>query len=155
MAWLWWVGAVLLLAVVEVTTLDLMFLLLAAGSGVAAVSALLGAPVWAQFLVFAVASGLFVGGLRPWLLEHWRKRVDLTPTNAAALVGKKAIVVSDVVGTGGRVKLHGSVWSARADQLGVVLRPGTEVTVVRIEGATAIVRQDNLFNSTTAYGENA
>jgi membrane protein implicated in regulation of membrane protease activity len=40
---------------------------------------------------------------------------------------------------GGRVKIGGEEWSARAYMEGQVLEPGTRVEVAKIEGATALV----------------
>lgn len=138
--WMWWCALGVVCALIEITTLDLMFLLLAGGAFVAAGSAGLGLELWVQIVIFVLSSGLFLGALRPWLLHHWIKRVKLSPTGVAALVGKEAIVTANLVGSGGRIKLNGSVWSARVDQVGLVVPVGSAVTVVRIEGATAIVR---------------
>lgn len=140
MAWVWWLVAAVVLGIIEITTLDLMFLLLAAGAATAAGAAALGAPIYLQVLIFVIASALFVGALRPWLLEHWRKRVDLSPTGVAALIGREAVVTANLVGSSGRIKLNGSIWSARVDQLGLVVPVGSRVIVQRIEGATAVVR---------------
>ena len=41
--------------------------------------------------------------------------------------------------TGGRVKIGGEVWSARAFDSAQVLEPGSRVQVAEIEGATALV----------------
>ena len=40
---------------------------------------------------------------------------------------------------GGRVKIGGEEWSARAYMPDQVLEPGTQVEVAKIEGATALV----------------
>jgi membrane protein implicated in regulation of membrane protease activity len=70
--------------------------------------------------------------------------VPLAETNAAAHVGRFAVVLSDVTETSGRVKLAGEVWSARLVDDGVPnssgrVPEGSEVRVVRIDGATAVV----------------
>lgn len=57
-----------------------------------------------------------------------------------ALKGKQAIVLERVDGSGGgRIKLGGEIWSARALDAGQAYEVGQEVDVVDIEGATAIV----------------
>lgn len=53
--------------------------------------------------------------------------------------GKQAVVLERVDGSGGRVKLAGEVWSARALDTDRAYEVGQEVDVVEIEGATAIV----------------
>ncbi|CAM5686569.1 Membrane protein implicated in regulation of membrane protease activity OS=Streptomyces griseomycini OX=66895 GN=FHS37_000006 PE=4 SV=1 [Streptomyces griseomycini] len=56
-----------------------------------------------------------------------------------ALKGRQAVVLERVDGSGGRIKLAGEVWSARALDAGRTYEAGQEVDVVDIEGATAIV----------------
>jgi membrane protein implicated in regulation of membrane protease activity len=138
MAWLWWVGAALVLGILEMLSLTLVLVMFAGGALAGAVAALFGAPVWVQILVAALVSVVLLATLRPWLLRHLRDRVPVQETNAAALVGRAAVVVSAVDLTTGRVKLAGEVWSARTES-GVVLEPGSPVTVTRIDGATAVV----------------
>jgi len=138
MAWAWWLGAALLLALAEMLSLDLFLLMLAGGGLVAALLALVGAPFWAQVVGFAVASVLMLVLLRPFLLRHLRTRVPLRETNAAGLPGRVALVVTPVTELGGRIKLTGEVWTARTEG-GEVLEPGTSARVLRIAGATAVV----------------
>lgn len=136
---LWWIGAALLFVVVEVVSVNLVLIMFAGGAFVAAIAAALGVPLGWQFVVFAVASGLFMFALRPWLLRRLRGRMPLVETNAAAQVGRIAVVVADVGPTGGRIKLSGEVWSARSARDGLVYPLGAEVRVLRLDGATAIV----------------
>ena len=138
MEWAWWLGAALLLAVVEILSLDLVLIMFAGGALVAALLALLGAELWVQILGFGIASTLLLLALRPWLLRHLRERVPLVETNVSALVGRTAVVVADVTDRAGRVKLSGEAWTARTEDA-EVLSVGEEVTVVRIMGATAVV----------------
>lgn len=138
MAWVWWLGAALLLAVVEILSLDLVLIMLAGGALAAMGLALLGLPLWIQILGFTVTSASLLLALRPYLLRHLRKRVPLVETNAAAHVGRVAVAVTAVTDRSGRVKLAGEVWTARTDGHDVI-EVGEEARVVRIEGATAIV----------------
>jgi membrane protein implicated in regulation of membrane protease activity len=48
-------------------------------------------------------------------------------------------VVSTVDAHGGKIKLRGELWSARAFDETEVLQPGDAVTVMTISGATAVV----------------
>jgi membrane protein implicated in regulation of membrane protease activity len=139
MEWLWWWGAALLLIVVEVVSLDLVLLMFAGGAVAAGIATALGAPFPLQIVVFAVVSVLLLVSLRPWLLRHLRDRVPLVETNSAAQVGRLALVVQDVDVHGGRIKLSGEVWSARSAREDARHDVGSEVRVVGIEGATAVV----------------
>ena len=104
----------------------------------AAVVALIGGPAWLQVLVFILGSLGSIAVLRPIARAHLHMPA-LTRTGTAALVGARAVVLVRVDATGGRVRLGGEEWSARAYMEGQVLEPGTRVEVAQIEGATALV----------------
>ena len=136
--WAAWLGAALLLAAVETLTLDLVALMLASGAAAAAVAAGLGASGPLQV---GVAVGAAVGMLavvRPVALRHLRTPTALR-TGTAALVGRQAVVLERVDQHGGRVKLAGEEWSAEAYDPNQVLQVGTDVQVMEIRGATAVV----------------
>ncbi|WP_448071839.1 NfeD family protein [Georgenia yuyongxinii] len=139
MAWLWWLGAALVLGVVELVTVDLIFLMFAGGAAAAGVMALIGTSLSVQVLVFAVVSVVLLFGVRPWGKRLLERSTPDTLTNVAAHVGREATVLIDVTDRAGRVKLVGEVWTARAARPGVVLPAGTSVRVVRIDGAIAVV----------------
>lgn len=139
--WLWlvWIGIGIAAGVVEVLTLDLIFLMVAGGALLAALAAFLSGSLPISILVFAVSTVLLLLGARPPLLRYMRASAPGLTTNVAALVGRTASVVTPVSSTGGTVKLGGEVWSARADNVRLPLEIGSSVTVVRIDGATAVV----------------
>src|SRR5690242_3188675 len=107
MGWLWWVGGGLVLGILEMLSLDLVLIMFAGGALAGAAAYALGAPLAVQILVAGITAVVLLLTLRPWLLRHLKGRVDLPETNAAALVGRPAVVVSTVDGTTGRVKLAG------------------------------------------------
>ncbi|MBD8077606.1 NfeD family protein [Cellulosimicrobium arenosum] len=139
MDWLWWVGASLLFALIEIISLDLVLIMFAGGALAAAGANAAGAPLWLQILVFAVVSILLLVALRPYLLRSLRSRTPLAETNVAAHVGRTALAVDRVTELGGRVKLVGEVWTARTEQDAPPIPAGADVRVVRIDGATAVV----------------
>jgi len=137
---MWWFIAAAALGVVEIFTLDLTLLMLAGGALAGGVVVLLDGPLVLAVIVAAVVSSLLLFALRPWLLRSMRKRgAPLVETNSAALVGASAVAIDDVTATSGRVKLHGEVWTARAESGAALITEGAEVVVVKIQGATAIV----------------
>ena len=137
--WLWWLGAALAFGVVEMTTLDLLFLMLALGALVAAVVAGTGLGLVWQILLFAVASGLFVFALRPVALRHLRLEGKGGKMLMEGNIGQTATVLEPVSDRDGLVKLRGESWTARAELEGQTFAQGDLVTVVRIDGATAVV----------------
>lgn len=138
MAWLWWLGAALVLAIAEELSLGLVLLMLSGGALAGTIAAAVGAPVVVQVAVAVVVAVVLLAALRPWLLRRLRERHHLVETNAAALVGRPAVAVTDVAGDGGRVKIGGEVWTARTVS-GARIATGTPVRVARIDGAIAVV----------------
>ncbi|MDQ4011313.1 MAG: NfeD family protein [Actinomycetota bacterium] len=132
-----WLVAGLLLIAAEVLSSDFVLIMLGVGALVAAGSAALGASLLVEVAAFAGASLALITVARPMLKR--RLHSALVPTNAEALVGNKAVVVSRTDAQSGKVKLNGELWSARAFYETEVLEPGQEVTVMKISGATAVV----------------
>ncbi|PJE04453.1 NfeD family protein [Mycobacterium sp.] len=137
-----WLIAALVLAGAEALTGD-MFLLMLGGGALAAAgtSWLIDWPIWADGLVFLIVSVLLLSVVRPTL----RRRLlpaKVPPLGIKALEGKNALVLDRVARDEGQVKLDGQVWTARPLNEGDVYEPGQSVTVVRIEGATAVVFQN-------------
>lgn len=138
-AWLAWAILAVVLAVGEIFTPGLFFLGPIALAAVAAtIAAAAGAAVWAQILIFGLGSFAAVAVLRPIARRHLTMPRAIR-TGAAALEGAKAIVLQRVDGRGGRVKIGGEEWSARAYMPDEEFDVGTEVEVVQIQGATALV----------------
>ncbi|MGH4010087.1 MAG: NfeD family protein [Pseudonocardiaceae bacterium] len=135
-----WLVAGLLLIVAEVLSGDFVLIMLGTAALVAAGFAGLDASIWVQVAAFASFSVALITVARPALKR--RLHPASVPTNAEALVGNKAVVISTVDANGGRVKLRGDLWSARAFDETQVLEPGRIVTVMTISGATAVVLGD-------------
>ena len=135
---MWWLLAALVLLGVEVLSLDLLFASFALGALIASIAAALGAPVIWQVVIAAGVAIVTLFSLRPLALKFLH-RGEPAVTNVEALIGIGALVVERVDGHNGRVKLGGEVWSARTAQREDTFEPGTNLTVVRIDGATAIV----------------
>ena len=138
-AWVLWAVLAVALAVGEIFTPGLFFLgPVALAAVVAGAVALGGLGVAVQLIVFIVGTVASLAVLRPIARAHI-KIPPLLRTGTAALVGARATVVERVDADGGRVRLGGEEWSARAYLDDQVLEPGTRVEVAKIEGATALV----------------
>ena len=141
MGWIVWVVVAVALAVGEILTPGLFFLgPVALAAGGAAIAEALGAGVVGSVIVFILASLASLAFLRPVARRHVRLPA-LSRTGTDALVGRKALVTRTVDGHGGRVRIGGEEWSARAYLDGQVLGEGTSVDVIQIEGATALVAE--------------
>jgi membrane protein implicated in regulation of membrane protease activity len=138
-AWEWWLVGAAALGIPLVLTAMPELGMLALGAAAAAATAGLGGDVVLQVVVFAVVSFALIAVVRPVAARHRAQRPQLA-TGVEALKGKQAIVLERVDSSGGgRIKLGGEIWSARALDIGQAYEVGQEVDVVDIEGATAIV----------------
>jgi membrane protein implicated in regulation of membrane protease activity len=139
-AWLAWVGVAIVLAAIEAATVDLVFIMLTGGAFAGAFAAALGAPFGWQVAIAIVVSVLLLALVRPLMRRRFLQGQAHRTIGAASLVGRRARVVQAVTAVDGRIKLGGETWSARIAEGAPPCRPGDEVTVVALEGATAVVR---------------
>ncbi|MGC5629749.1 NfeD family protein [Georgenia sp. Z1344] len=138
MWWIWLVTAIVL-GIVEMLTVDLIFLMLAGGAAAGSLVALTGAPIWVQALVAALVAITLLAVVRPWVKEMLARSTPDTPMNVRGLVGQVARTVTEVNEREGRVKLAGEIWSARTAPDVLPRPPEEDVRVVEIDGAFAVV----------------
>ncbi len=139
--WVWWMIATGVLAVGEILTPGAFFLgPVALASLLAAVVAVAGASLAAQWLVFIVGALASVGILRPIAKRHIKMPARLR-TGTAALVGTQAVVLERVDLDSGKVKIGGEIWTARSYDEDDVLEPGVRAHVMKIDGATALIAE--------------
>ncbi|MFR9800540.1 NfeD family protein [Streptomyces sp. MS06] len=137
-AWVWWLVGAAALGIPLVVTAMPEFGMLAVGAVAAAIMAAFGFHAVAQIITFLAVSVALIAVVRPIASRHRTQRPQLA-SGIDALKGRQALVLERVDGTGGRIKLAGEVWSARALDKDRAYEVGEEVDVVDIEGATAIV----------------
>lgn len=133
-----WLIVAIGLAGAEALTGDMFLLMLSGGAlATAGLSWATDLPIWADGVSFLVVSVLLLVLVRPAL----RKRVSAEglPEPVKALEGKTALVLERVARHEGQVKLDGEIWTARPMDDDDVFEPGDHVTVMRIDGATAVV----------------
>ena len=144
-AWIVWIALILIFGIIELTTLEFTFLMLAIGSFGGLLAGFFGAPWWVQIIIAAVLSVLLLFALRPALLRALKKGGDPALSNVDALLGLTGTVTNDFSGNASHVKLaNGETWTARlgADSSTAtdrLLVEGERVVVIAIEGATAVV----------------
>lgn len=136
-----WLAVLVVLVVVELLTMGLTTIWFAGGALAATLVSVFGAPVVLQVVIFLVVSGVLLYFTRPIAVKYFNK--DRVRTNAESLVGRQAIVISEVdnlQGTG-QVSIGGMEWSARTKEDGVRLPVGTVATVMAINGVKLIVEE--------------
>lgn len=137
-----WLGITVVLVVIEILTSGLTTIWFAASSFLMIFCALLKLPLWLQLILFTVISLLLLIFTRPIL----RKKIAVkkTPMNADALIGKKAVVVKPISELEkGTIKINGLEWTAATND-NSPLQVGDICIITKIQGATAIVtNQEN------------
>lgn len=139
-AWVIWLAVFLLLAIIEMLSLDLYFIMLGVGSLGGLAVALAGGPGWLQVVVFCLLSLAMIFLVRPIAMRHLRRSPEGYRTNIERLIGKDALVLEPTSRVSGRAKIAGEVWTARTEANEPSMDPGTYAVVNRIEGATAYLR---------------
>ena len=140
-SWVIWAIVAVGLAVGEVLTPGLFFLgPVALAAVLAAAVAAAGAGVGVELIVFIAAAIASLAFLRPIARRHLHMPTRLR-TGTSALVGAKGVAIERIDVHGGRVKIGGELWTARAFDESQVIEPGSRVEIVKIEGATALVYQ--------------
>jgi membrane protein implicated in regulation of membrane protease activity len=133
-----WLAAGSALLVAEMLTVNLLFASLAFSAFMAAIANVLGYNMAVQGFTFGVAAILSLFILRPIALKHLKKTTPDFATNVDALVGARALALTEVNEMSGQVKLSGETWSARTES--GVIPTGSKVEVLSIEGATAVIK---------------
>lgn len=136
-----WLVILVALVVIELLTMGLTTIWFAGGALVATVASLFGAPLAVQVILFLAASGLLLYFTRPLAVKYFNK--DRVRTNAESLVGRQAIVISEIDNLQGigQVNVGGMEWSARTRVDGVKLPVGTVTTILAINGVKLIVEE--------------
>ena len=136
--WILWVVLMVVFAIAEAATVNLVSIWFVGGALVALVVQLLGGNIWLQLSLFLVTAGALLACLRPFVRRYVAPRH--TATNADMVLGREAFVtetVDNLHGTGA-LKLDGKVWTARSTT-DAVLPEGTLVKVVKLEGVKLYV----------------
>lgn len=134
-------GAVLLLAVVvEIATVQFVSIWFAFSSLICLIIAACGAPVWAQLLVFILATAVLLILTRPVVK---RLRGSFVRTNYDMNIGKTAVVTEDIENdfSRGRAVIGGVSWKAVSED-GSVIKSGDTVTVKDVDGAKLVVSKN-------------
>ncbi len=136
-----WLVILVALVVIELATMGLTTVWFAGGALVAALASLLHFPFFVQVILFLVVSGLLLYFTRPLAVKYFNK--DRVRTNAESLVGRQAIVISEIDNLQGigQVSVGGMEWTARSKRDDTPLPVGAVVIVLAINGVKLIVEE--------------
>jgi membrane protein implicated in regulation of membrane protease activity len=135
-----WAGLAVLLAVLELTSLDLVFAMCAAGAVIGVIAAIVGLPIFVQVLAASAAAVAMLALVRPNIVRQLHSGPELR-LGHSALVGRTAIVVEEVSSQSGQIRIGGELWTARPYDDESVIGQGSTVDVLQIKGATALVQE--------------
>ena len=128
--------------ILEIFTVGFLLFFPGVGAFLAFITALLGANITIQIIVFALSTTLMILFIRPLVAKFFKtKDVQM---NSNALIGKSGIVLKDIIGedTVGQVKVQGEIWSAICAK-DVEIKKDTKITVKAISGVKLIVEEVN------------
>ena len=134
-----WLIVFVVCIVIEIITMGLATIWFAGGALIAAIGAVFGMPLLVQVILFTAVSLILLFFTRPVAVKYFNK--DRIKTNAESLVGKQAIVISEINNLQGigQVTVSGQEWSARTTREGVTLPVGSVVAIRAISGVKLMV----------------
>lgn len=138
---MFWLIVLVILVVIELLTMGLTTIWFAGGALIATIAAVFHTPFFVQVILFLVVSVVLLFSTRPLAVMYFNK--DRVRTNAESLVGRQAIVISEIDNLQGvgQVNVGGMEWSARTRIDGVRLPVGTVTTILGINGVKLIVEE--------------
>lgn len=138
---LFWLAVMVIMLIIEIATLGITTIWFAGGALVAFVLAMFNVPFLVQIFVFLIVSFILLIFTRPVAVKYFNK--DRARTNVEGMIGRQAVVVSEVDNLQGigRVTVGGQEWSARTTQDGIVLPVGAVVIVKNVNGVKLIVEE--------------
>jgi membrane protein implicated in regulation of membrane protease activity len=131
-----WVALVVLFAIIEVCTWNLVTIWFAASALVMVFLSFLKMPLVVQAFIFLGISAALLVFTRPLVkkLKTGREK-----TNVDSLIGKHALVTKTIGEfEAGQAKINGQIWTARSEG-GAEIAEGVKCTILRIEGVHLIV----------------
>ena len=135
-----WLILLIVFIGVEMVTLGLTSIWFAGGALIALIAAALRAPVWLQLILFLAAALALLIFTRPVAVKYFNK--DRIKTNAESIIGRQAIVTSEIdnLQAVGKVVVAGQEWSARSIEEGITIPEGAVVIIEEISGVKLLVR---------------
>ena len=139
-----WLAVLVVCVGIEIATMGLTTIWFAGGALVSAILAALNAPLWLQIVAFFVVSLILRYLTRPVAVKYFNK--DRVKTNVESLIGRQAIVISEIDNLQGigQVTVGGQEWSARSVKDDVQLPVGSVVVVRSVSGVKLIVEEKDL-----------
>ena len=139
--YIFWAVAIVVFAVLEAATAQLVSVWFIVGSIAALVSAFLGAPFYLQAIVFVGISAITLILTRPLIKRYIKPKGE--KTNADRVLEQTGVVIEkiDNLASTGQVRADGKIWTARSEDSSVI-ESGSQVVIKRIDGVKLIVAEN-------------
>lgn len=136
-----WLGLLIVFLVIEIITVGLTSIWVAGGALAALILSAVGLELVWQIAAFLIVSFVLLIFTRPFAMRYINKHHE--KTNYEGIIGKVVRITEavDNLAQTGTAVVNGLEWTARAEQDGEVLEPGTLAKVVRISGVKLIVKK--------------
>ena len=137
--YIFWAAAILLFAIAEAVTAQLVSIWFVAGSIAALIAALFGATPIIQAVIFIAVTILALVITRPLVKKYIHPKKEYT--NADKVIGQIGIVAEEInnIKATGQVKVDGKIWTARSIDNSIIPTE-REIIIERIEGVKLIVK---------------
>lgn len=142
MNYIGWLIVFVVFAAMELVSLGMTCIWFAIGALAACVASLFTGNLVIQALVFVITTAVVLALLRPIAMKYINGKTE--KTNVESVIGKIGKVISDIdnINAKGMVKIDGLDWTARS-QGNEIIKEGTLVEVVSVEGVKVIVKEAN------------
>ncbi|WP_034647913.1 NfeD family protein [Corynebacterium sputi] len=139
-----WLGLSLLLLVGELFVGEFFLLMVAGGALATAGVSMFDIPLWGQVAVFVGSTALLTYVVRPVLKRRFTApdRTAELEGGAREIPGRTGEVVEPVSASQGMIRVAGQLWSARSLVDEIEFEEGDKVTIVSIDGNTAVVDRE-------------
>lgn len=138
-----WLGAAVILAVLEGLTVQLVAVWFVIGALAASITTAFTDSIIAQSIVFVLVSAVCLAVTRPLIKKFGRREAERT--NVYSLIGKTGTVIIEVNNSiaQGQINVGGQVWSAKCENDGLILKTGSKAVVKNISGVKLVLAPVN------------
>lgn len=138
MIWIW-IAVFVATLIIEAVTNELVSIWFTVGS-IGPMICCWFAPIWVQFLVFVILSGIALFVTRPILKRYFKKNAE--PTNIDGFIGKKFKLIKEITEfEPGLVKINGIEYTAKVDKYTADILKDTVVEITALDGNKVIVKE--------------
>ena len=132
-----WLAIILLLVVIEVSTVQLTTVWFVVSGIISMILSIFMNSIEIQFAIFVIGGIVLLFTTRPYLMK--KLKVKESRTNLDRVVGMNGIVTQDIDKLKpGEVKVDGKMWTAISDK---EIKKGKVVEILKIEGVKLKVKE--------------